>query len=123
MTDHFVPVNSPDTFGSPHVGETMTVLPLIDAAPAPSPSRPRPAVQRLRDSVIKEVVVTNTVALPPEKQFDRLTIISVAGILGEAIQRIHAGASVSAVYRAAGPYQARMSLNLLAANASDDGLG
>ncbi len=80
-----------------------------------------PAVQRLRDSVIREVVVTNTVAIPPEKHFDRLTIISVAGILGEAIQRIHAGASVSAVYRSAGPYQARMSLNLLAAHASDDG--
>lgn len=48
MTDHFVPENSPDAFGSAaHVGEAMTVLPLIDAAPAPSPSRPRPAVQRL----------------------------------------------------------------------------
>lgn len=80
-----------------------------------------PAVQRLSDSVIKEVVVTNTVALPPEKHFDRLTIISVAGILGEAIQRIHAGASVSAVYRSDGPYQARMSLNLLATHAIDDG--
>jgi ribose-phosphate pyrophosphokinase len=80
-----------------------------------------PAVQRLRDSVIKEVVVTNSVAVPPEKQFDRLTIISVAGILGEAIQRIHAGASVSAVYRTAGPYQARMALNLQAGPASDNG--
>ena len=82
-----------------------------------------PAVQRLSDSVIKEVVVTNTVTVPPEKQFDRLTIISVAGILGEAIQRIHAGASVSAVYRTDGPYQARMSLNLQAAPARDNGSG
>ncbi len=82
-----------------------------------------PAVQRLSDSVIKEVVVTNTVTVPPEKQFDRLTIISVAGILGEAIQRIHAGASVSAVYRSDGPYQARMSLNLQAAPARDNGSG
>jgi ribose-phosphate pyrophosphokinase len=80
-----------------------------------------PAVQRLRDSVIKEVVVTNTVAVPAEKQFDRLTIISVAGILGEAIQRIHAGASVSAVYRTTGPHQARMALNLQVGQASDDG--
>jgi ribose-phosphate pyrophosphokinase len=69
-----------------------------------------PAVQRLRDSVIKEVVVTNSVAVPPEKQFDRLTIISVAGILGEAIQRIHAGTSVAQAYRAADAFQTRLLL-------------
>lgn len=68
------------------------------------------AVERLKQSQIREIVVTNTVPVPPEKQFDRLTVLSVASILGEAIQRIHAGASVSTAYRSVGPYQSRMPL-------------
>jgi ribose-phosphate pyrophosphokinase len=60
-----------------------------------------PAVERLRESRIKEVVVTNSITLPPEKRFDKLTVLSVAPLLGETIQRIHTGASVSAAYRAA----------------------
>ncbi len=71
------------------------------------------AVERLRVSEIREVVVTNTVPVPVEKQFERLTVISVATILGEAIQRIHAGASVSMAYRSIGPYQSRMALDTL----------
>ena len=67
-----------------------------------------PAIDRLKASEIKEIVVMNTVDVSIEKQFDRLTVISVAEILGEAIQRIHAGASVSSVYRSEGPYQRRM---------------
>jgi ribose-phosphate pyrophosphokinase len=43
----------------------------------------------------------NTIALPPEKRIDKLTVCSVAPLLGETIQRIHAGASVSAAYRTA----------------------
>ncbi len=58
-----------------------------------------PAVQRLQASRIREVVVTNTIGLPPEKRIDKLTVCSVAPLLGETIQRIHAGASVSAGYR------------------------
>jgi ribose-phosphate pyrophosphokinase len=60
-----------------------------------------PAVERLRRSRIREVVVTNSIALPPEKRFEKLTILSIAPLLGETIQRIHTGASVSAAYRAA----------------------
>lgn len=59
-----------------------------------------PAVERLRASRIKELVVTNSIALPPEKRFDKLTVLSVAPLLGETIQRIHTGTSVSAAYRA-----------------------
>ncbi len=69
-----------------------------------------PATERLQASPFKEVVVTNTIAIPPEKQFDRLTVLSVAPLLGEAIQRIHAGSSVSTAYRAVGAYQVRLSL-------------
>lgn len=67
-----------------------------------------PAVQRLTDSPIKEVVVTNTIQLPPEKRFDKLIVISVGELLGEAIQRIHAGASVSTAYRSADAFQGRL---------------
>lgn len=68
-----------------------------------------PAVERLKSSPIKEVVVTNTIALPPEKRFEKLVVLSVAELLGEAIQRIHAGASVSTAYRRADAFQARLS--------------
>ena len=69
-----------------------------------------PAVERLIASRIREVVTTNTIALPAEKRFDKLTVLSVAPLLGEAIQRVHAGTSVSTAYRATGAFQARLSL-------------
>jgi ribose-phosphate pyrophosphokinase len=67
-----------------------------------------PAVQRLTESPIKEVVVTNTIQLPTEKQFEKLVVLSVGELLGEAIQRIHAGASVSTAYRSAEAFQGRL---------------
>jgi ribose-phosphate pyrophosphokinase len=67
-----------------------------------------PAVHRLVESPIKEVVVTNTIQVPPEKQFDKLVVLSVGELLGEAIQRIHAGASVSTAYRSAEAFQGRL---------------
>jgi ribose-phosphate pyrophosphokinase len=67
-----------------------------------------PAIQRLTESPIKEVVTTNTIHLGPEKQFDKLVVLSVAELLGEAIQRIHAGASVSTAYRSADAFQGRL---------------
>ena len=69
-----------------------------------------PAVERLASSALKEVVVTNTIALPPEKWFDKLTVLSVSALLGEAIQRVHSGSSVSTAYRSAGAVQTRLSL-------------
>jgi ribose-phosphate pyrophosphokinase len=69
-----------------------------------------PAVERLAASALKEVVVTNTIALPPEKWFDKLTVLSVSALLGEAIQRVHSGSSVSTAYRSAGAVQTRLSL-------------
>jgi ribose-phosphate pyrophosphokinase len=58
-----------------------------------------PAVQRLHECAITEVVVTNSIAVPEEKRIPKLTILSVAPLLGETVQRIHTGASVSATYR------------------------
>ncbi|MGI8476952.1 MAG: ribose-phosphate diphosphokinase [Thermomicrobiales bacterium] len=61
-----------------------------------------PAIQRLQESAIREVVVTNTIALPPEKRIDKIVVLSIAPLLGETIQRIHTGTSVVTAYRAAG---------------------
>lgn len=58
-----------------------------------------PAIDRLQQSAIKEVVVTDTIALPPDKRIDKISVLSIANLLGETIQRIHTGASVSATYR------------------------
>ncbi|MEG6617168.1 ribose-phosphate diphosphokinase [Peptococcaceae bacterium 1198_IL3148] len=57
-----------------------------------------PAVERLQNSVIKELVVTNTIPLTEEKMFDRVKVLSVAPILGEAIIRIHEDLSVSKLF-------------------------
>ncbi|AEG58468.1 ribose-phosphate diphosphokinase [Desulforamulus ruminis] len=57
-----------------------------------------PAIQRLQESVIKEVVVTNTIPLPPEKMIDKIKVLSVAPLLGEAIIRIHEDLSVSKLF-------------------------
>ncbi|MBM7855205.1 ribose-phosphate pyrophosphokinase [Desulfohalotomaculum tongense] len=59
-----------------------------------------PAVERLKNSVIKELVVTNTIHLTKEKLFDRVKVLSVAPILGEAIIRIHEDLSVSKLFDA-----------------------
>ena len=53
-----------------------------------------------KQSASREIVVTNSIALPAAKRIDKLTVLSVAPLLGETIQRIHTGASVSATYRA-----------------------
>lgn len=57
-----------------------------------------PAVERLKNSVIKELVVTNTIHLTEDKLFDRVKVLSVAPILGEAIIRIHEDLSVSKLF-------------------------
>ncbi len=60
-----------------------------------------PAIERLEQSPIRELVITNTIPLPPEKAIDKITVLSLAAILGESIQRIHTGTSVSSAYRSA----------------------
>lgn len=57
-----------------------------------------PAVERLANSPVKEVVVTNSLFIPPEKQFEKLRTVSVAPLLGEAIRRIHRNESVSGLF-------------------------
>jgi ribose-phosphate pyrophosphokinase len=57
-----------------------------------------PAVERLMGSPVKEVVVTNTIAIPPERQFDRLKVLSIAGLLAKAIGYTHSDQSVSSLF-------------------------
>ena len=57
------------------------------------------AIEKLRNSKLKELVVTNSLPVPPEKKLDNMTILSVAPLFAEAIKRIHAGESVSALFR------------------------
>ncbi len=58
-----------------------------------------PATKRLSEGLLEEVIVTNTIPVPPEKQFKQLTVLSVANLLGETIWRIHEDTSVSSMFR------------------------
>jgi len=57
-----------------------------------------PAVERLREAPVVEVAVTNTIHLPPDKKFDKLKVLSIAGILAKAIGYTHSDQSVSALF-------------------------
>jgi ribose-phosphate pyrophosphokinase len=57
-----------------------------------------PAVDRIRDSELTEVVVTDTVPLPAAKRLPQIKVLSVAPLIGEAIRRIHGGESVGALF-------------------------
>jgi ribose-phosphate pyrophosphokinase len=52
----------------------------------------------VEQSSIKELVVTDTLPLPDEKRNGKITVLSVAPLLGEAIRRIHEGLSVGAMF-------------------------
>ncbi|MEO8750756.1 MAG: ribose-phosphate diphosphokinase, partial [Allobranchiibius sp.] len=57
-----------------------------------------PAVQRLRDSVATEIVVTDTLPVPTEKQFDKLTVLSIAPLLSQAIRQVFEDGSVTSMF-------------------------
>ena len=57
-----------------------------------------PAVQRLSEAPITEVAITDSVALPPEKHFSTLTVLSVGELLAKAIRFTHADQSVSSLF-------------------------
>jgi ribose-phosphate pyrophosphokinase len=56
------------------------------------------AVERIAASNVREVVVTDSIPLPPEKRLPQITTLSVAPLIGEAIRRIHRGESVGALF-------------------------
>ncbi|ADY54566.1 ribose-phosphate pyrophosphokinase [Syntrophobotulus glycolicus DSM 8271] len=57
-----------------------------------------PAIERLEGSVIEEIVITNTIPLAAEEKCGKITVLSVAPLLGEAIVRIHEDLSVSKLF-------------------------
>jgi len=57
-----------------------------------------PAIERIKDSPVKEVIVTNTVPVADSKKLDKITVLSIAPLLGEAINRIHTGMSIGALF-------------------------
>lgn len=58
-----------------------------------------PAVQRLADAPISKVVITDSIPLSSEQQIDKIEVLSVAALLGEAIKRIHQDESISEMFR------------------------
>jgi ribose-phosphate pyrophosphokinase len=58
-----------------------------------------PAIERLSAAEIATIVVTNTVHLPPEKELGKITQLTVAPLLASAIERIHSGESVGALFQ------------------------
>jgi ribose-phosphate pyrophosphokinase len=57
-----------------------------------------PAIERIQNSSIEELVVLNTIPLPDEKKIDKITQLSVAPLMGEAIIRVHEKLSVSKLF-------------------------
>jgi ribose-phosphate pyrophosphokinase len=57
-----------------------------------------PAVDRLKNSRISEVVLTNTLPIPEEKQFDKLTVLSIAPLLARAINEVFSDGSVTSLF-------------------------
>jgi len=57
-----------------------------------------PAIERIQNSKIKELVVTNSIALPEEKKIDKIVELSVAPLIAEAITRVYEMQSVSVLF-------------------------
>ena len=57
-----------------------------------------PALQRLSHPAIGEVVVCDTIPVPPEKQLDKMQVLSVADLLAETVRRLNRNESISALF-------------------------
>jgi ribose-phosphate pyrophosphokinase len=57
-----------------------------------------PAIERISKSPVKEVVVTDTLPNNGKKKLDKITVLSIAPLFGEAIHRIHTGKSIGALF-------------------------
>ena len=57
-----------------------------------------PAIERIKNSAIGKIIVTDTLSIPEEKKLDNMEIVTVANVFGEAIERVYEGKSVSALF-------------------------
>ena len=57
-----------------------------------------PAIERIKKSEVKELVMTNTIPLPEEKQIDKIKVVSISELFGEAIRRIHTETSIGELF-------------------------
>ncbi len=57
-----------------------------------------PAVDRLKNSAFERIVITDTVPLPPEKEFDKIEVLSVSKIIADAIDAVFEDTSVSEIF-------------------------
>ncbi|MBI4282835.1 MAG: ribose-phosphate diphosphokinase, partial [Chloroflexi bacterium] len=57
-----------------------------------------PAIQRIASCPVKEVIVTDTIPMTSNKKLDKITVLPMAPLLGEAIHRIHSGQSIGAMF-------------------------
>ncbi|GAA3640320.1 ribose-phosphate diphosphokinase [Microlunatus ginsengisoli] len=67
-------------------------------AAATHPVLSGPAVERLRASAFQEVIVTNTLPIPPERQFETLTVLSIAPLIARAIHEVFEDGSVTSLF-------------------------
>jgi ribose-phosphate pyrophosphokinase len=56
------------------------------------------AVDILKNSQISEIIITNTLPVPQEKRFDKLTVLSIAPLLGRAISEVFSDGSVTSLF-------------------------
>jgi ribose-phosphate pyrophosphokinase len=67
-------------------------------AAATHPVLSGPAVDRLKDSAFEEVIVTNTLPIPDGRQFDKLTVLSIAPLIARAIHEVFEDGSVTSLF-------------------------
>jgi ribose-phosphate pyrophosphokinase len=57
-----------------------------------------PAVQRLQGSAFQEVIVTNTLPIPPERRFETLTVLPIGPLIARAIHEVFEDGSVTSLF-------------------------
>ena len=57
-----------------------------------------PAIERIENSAISELIVLDTIKLPKEKELDKIKVLTVAEMFGEAIKKIFSNESVSVLF-------------------------
>lgn len=57
-----------------------------------------PAIERIKNSELKELIITNTIPLPEEKKIDRIKVLSIAPLFAQAVMRIHLGQGIGELF-------------------------